>query len=488
RGAGGGEDGQAAAASNGEGGRRGGFSFGFGSEPDPTLVRVGAAETGDLVRVVSAPGSIEPKTLIQISSEVSARIIALPFREGESVNQGDVVVRLEPENLVAALASAEARLLQAEAGLDGAKAELISRRLEYERLIQLLETGDAPESEFEVAESSYLRATSDVKSAEANVAIAEAGIQQAREDLANTTIESPINGVITALNTEVGETAIVGTTNTPGSVIMEIADLSTMLLTAQVDEPNIAPVREGQRATVYINAFPDAEYRGTVERIGLKRQVSTSGTGYFEVEVLLDVTEGTEILRSGLTASTDIQVEPFYDIVRVESQAIVDQRVDELPIALRDNEHVQNDKTFTPVIYRIEDGKAVATPVSIGPSDVTHTVVEGGIESETPYISGPFRVLKQFADGVLKTNAVVKDELEAAREEEARQRGAAGGDDETTEEETTEDGAEDGQAPDEAGGSDDAAGGAEGEERTEEPVESGAGSGGSETGSGSSDG
>ena len=142
-------------------------------------------------------------------------------------------------------------------------------------------------------------------------------------------------GVVTALNTEVGETVIVGTTNNPGSIIMEIADLSEMLLKASVDETNIAPIEIGQPATVYINAYPDREYSGTVKNIGLKRQVASDGTGTFEVTIPIVLEEG-ETLYTGLTASTDIAVEHFYDMVKVPSQAVLDRRVEELPREIRD--------------------------------------------------------------------------------------------------------------------------------------------------------
>ena len=104
---------------------------------------------GDLERTVSAPGSIEPKRLINISSQVSAKVLALPFEEGDQVKEGDVVIRLDPQDLVAALDSAKAGLAGQEASLGGAEAALINARLSYERLQQLNETGDATKAELE---------------------------------------------------------------------------------------------------------------------------------------------------------------------------------------------------------------------------------------------------------------------------------------------------------------------------------------------------
>lgn len=393
-GAGPGGDAGVAAGDKGGGAASGGFGFaglfGGGAKDQSTPVQLTAATRGDLVRTVSAPGSIEPRTLVKISSQVSAKIVALPFREGDVVKAGDVVVRLDPQDLLAQLASAQASLTIEEARLDGSKADLINARLDFERVSQLHETGDAPKSELDTAEARYLQAQSQLKALEGSILVAKANIERVQKDIENTTITSPIDGTVTALNTEVGETAIVGTTNTPGSVIMEVADRSRMLLKAQVDETNIAPVKIGQTAKVFINAYDDRDYTGTVERIGLKRQVSTQGTGYFIIEIAMDLKEG-ETLLSGLSASTDIAVETLFDVIRVPSQAVLEARVDTLDDAIKDLPLVERDKTFTDIVYRFVEGEAVATPVKKGPSDLTHTAILEGVAPDERVVSGPFR-------------------------------------------------------------------------------------------------
>jgi HlyD family secretion protein len=370
-----------------------------------TPVLMESVSFGDLERTVSAPGSIEPKRLIKISSQVSAKILALPFEEGQLVKEGDVVIRLDPQDLVAALDSAKAGLRGQEASLGGADAALINARLSYERIQQLDETGDATKSELDAAQASYLQAQSNREVLVHQIEQARAQIVRAQKDLDNTTISSPINGIITSLNAEVGETVIVGTTNNPGSVVMEIADLSEMLLKAAVDEANIAPVEIGQNAKIFINAYTDREYKGIVQRIGLKRQVAGDGTGTFEVEILMDLSDG-ETLYSGLSASTDIVVEHFYDAMIVPSQAVVDRRIEDLPKEVTENnELVDLNKTFTRVVYRVIDGKTVATPVMVGPSDLTQTVITEGIRSDDILVTGPFRMLVD-----LKHDRAVKDQ------------------------------------------------------------------------------
>ena len=374
---------------------------------------------GDLERTVSAPGSIEPKRLIKISSQVSAKVLALPFEEGQQVKEGDVVIRLDPQALVAILDSSKAGLKQQEASLLGSEASLINARLQYERLQSLQETGDATQAELDSAQAAYLNAQSSKAFIEASIEQAQARIEQAEKDLENTIISSPINGVITSLNTEVGETVIVGTTNNPGSIIMEIADLSEMLLKAAVDEANIAPVKIGQEAKIFVNAYTDRKYQGTIQRIGLKRQVAGDGTGTFEVEILMDLSEG-ETLYSGLSASTDIIVEHFYDAMIVPSQAVVDRRIEDLPKEIREGSDIIDlNKTFTRIVYIVVDGKTVATPVKVGPSDLTQTVITEGLTKDDILVTGPFRLLVD-----LKHDKAVKDQNAVDEESEEDEEGS----------------------------------------------------------------
>lgn len=358
-----------------------------------TEVRVETVSRGDLVRVVSAPGAVEPQTNVEISAQVSARIVALPFREGDQVKRGDVIVRLDSDDLVAALESSKAALRGEEARLEGSRAALAEAEAELGRVRELFDTKDVSKADLDAAEAAYLRALANVKAGEHAVEIAKAEIVRAEKNLEHAVITSPIDGVITRLDAEVGELVVIGTLNNPGSVIMEIADLSTMLVNARVDEANIAPVRAGQSAKVYINAYPDRVFTGRVQRLGLKQQVDTDGTGYFEAEILLDLEDG-ERLPAGLTANAEIEVQTLTDVVKVPSQAVLDRRIEDLPAPLIDAARaVAGSKAFARVVYVFADGKAQARPVEIGSSDLTHTVVLAGLQPGDRIITGPYRIL-----------------------------------------------------------------------------------------------
>src|SRR5262249_44904107 len=159
-----------------------------------------------------------------------------------------------------------------------------------------------------------LRAKSAVDASIHAVEMARANIIRARKDLEYCEIRAPFDGYVTKLNVEEGELVLVGTMNNAASVIMEIADLNTMLMKARVDEANIEPIKVNQAAKVYINAHRGRTFEGTVTRVALKKDLDQDRTGFYEVEILLKKPEG-ELLFSGLTANTDIEVETFYDVM-----------------------------------------------------------------------------------------------------------------------------------------------------------------------------
>ncbi len=372
----------------------------YSGQGKTTQVRLEPVSKGNLIRTVSAPGSVEAKTGVEISAQVSAKIVALPFTVGKEVKKDEVVVRLDSRDLQASLESAQAAKLSEEARLAGAEAARDRSKLDLERQRQLAASKDIAPSVLESAEAAFRQAESSYNSVKHSIEISEANIRRAVRDLENTVIKSPIDGTVTALNMEVGE-QVLGTFSNAGTVIMEIANLNTMIVKARVDESTVSPVKEGQHAKVFINMYQDRTFEGTVTLVGLKNLSDNDGTRFVEVEILLDAT-GDLRLRTGLTANADIEVETMYDVLKVPSQAVVDRRVDELPKSVLEGPGaalIDRTRPFTRVLYTVVDGKALAVPVKVGSSDLTHTIIAAGIDEGTRVVAGPFKVLVDVKDG-----------------------------------------------------------------------------------------
>jgi len=414
-----------------------------------TTVRVEKPQLGELVEIVSAPGEVEPKTKVEISAKVSARVVELPFEEGDTVSGGDpdadppipasVLIRLDSKDLESRLRSAQAnykaqqaqieveksRIAGQRATLHGSAAMLKQAERNFERQKKLLESQDISQSTFDQTESQleelrsqYQMAEHSLKASQLNLTVLEhhlessmAQIEQAKEALSYTTITSPIDGVITRINAEVGEVVMTGTMNNPGTVIMEVADLSQMILVAQVDEADVGKLKVGQHAVVHVQAYLDKEFKGVVDTIALAHNFSNSGAKYFKTEILLNVT-GDELF-SGLTADVDIETHKHTDVLKIPSQAVLGRQLDTLPLDIRENNpNVDKEKTYATVVYKYVDGKAVVTPVKIGRCDLTHTIILAGITEQDKVVVGPYKVLESISH-----DQKIIDEKEQAAEE-----------------------------------------------------------------------
>jgi len=430
-----------------------GMARGKRAAAKPTVVRIEQAQRGELIEFVSAPGQIDPKTNVQISAKVSARVTEIPFKEGDRVTKGDpcavppipasLLVRLDSKDLESRLRASkarrsaqasqteveEARLASQREGLKGRSATLEQARRDLKRQEELLQSKDISQSTYDQAklkydeivsqyESEQLSLTASQRNLEVmqhNLEGADADIAQAEEALSYTTIVSPIDGVVTRVNAAVGEMVMTGTMNNPGTVVLEVADLSQMLVLAQVAEADVGKLQVGQKAKVKIQAYADKEWTGRVVEIALtkndlpRRVTSLTGTDYFRTEILLDYDPNGPKLYGGLRAQVEIETIKHKDVLTLPSQAVLGRPVDDLPPKIRDAaKEVEKDKTFTPVVYRVVDGKSVATPVKIGASNLTHTIIESGLTDQDKVIVGPYRALDS-----LKHDQTVQDEREA---------------------------------------------------------------------------
>ncbi len=380
--------------------------------------RTTAVREGSLSESVSAPGFVEPVSKVDISAQISARVMALPLREGDAVKKGELVVQLDDRNLKAVLASTTARRdgeqarLQAErARIEGPKQSLENAKRNLERQRKLFETGDVSRQALEDAmvrvqeiEAAVLGSQKNIGALESSLAASEAEIERVREEVSYATIRAPIDGTITRLNAEVGELVVVGTMNNAGTVIMTIADLGRMRVRAQVAEADIAKVLEGQPAEIFINAFSGRTFRGVVEEVALQRTSlgqgsagsATQGSGTFKVDVSLDA-EGTRIF-SGLAANVDIAIKEHRGML-VPTQAIVERKRDDLPTALAESPIFEGSQRVVAIVFREEDGVAVATPVRLGSSSLTETIVEMGLSAGQSVVVGPYKTLEQLKGG-----------------------------------------------------------------------------------------
>jgi HlyD family secretion protein len=245
----------------------------FGSG-DAQVVTIGKAEYRNLSEVVAASGKVQPSVEVKIQSEVSGQIVELPVKEGDYVQKGQLLVRINPDLYVSALSRAEAALNTAKSNLSSAKARLTQAKAQKRlqettlaRLSKLIDQKAISQAEFDNASSALESSVAEVEAAEesvhsANFAIAsaDAGKSEAQENLRRTTIVAPISGTVTALAKELGET-VLGNNMMSGDVIMKVSVLNEMEIDLEVNETDIVHVQVGDTADVEIDAFSDQTFK-----------------------------------------------------------------------------------------------------------------------------------------------------------------------------------------------------------------------------------
>ena len=376
-----------------------------GNAPKGEKVYTEPAATRTIEAVVTAPGQIDPKVKVNISAHIVGKIERLYFKEGDSVKRGQRLVDLEKFIYVGQRDRLQAELASRRVEVQRARAALATAQSSYQRAQALSKQGIQAQELFDQSRLAYDNARAGVAAAEQGVLQAQAALHQASEDLTRTTIHSPIDGKVVQLNAHEGEVVVTGTMNNPGSVIAVIADLSQILVEAEVGETEVVGVRVGQGAKIKVDAIPDKEYHGRVVEIGSSaavRQGAGAGIRYFKVKVGID--DADDRLRPGMTSQVSIVTSSAANSVAVPIQSIVERATGG---ASDDDEDAPKKK----YVFLVASGKAKQVEVTTGISDATHVAVLSGIKAGDAVISGPFRILKKLKNG---------DAVEVTKEEKSK--------------------------------------------------------------------
>jgi len=398
-------------------------------------VQVEAIEHRSLTAVVSASGKIQPKRLVNISADTMGRVTELAVDEGEHVERGQFLMLIDPEAAESAVQMGEAGIRAGREALNASRVAVETARANLElslrneiRLRQLhkdelvsRETLDRTESEVKVRRSELKARKTEVRAQEERVSQEIANLRSARHILSKVTIDAPMEGVITRLNIEEGETVVVGTMNNAGTVLMTIADLSVIEAELEVDETDIVDVRLGQSANITIDAIPDREFTGQVTKIGssakqgqnaMSAASAQSGTN-FEVEVTL--TDEVPGVRPDFSCTADITTAVREHAIAVPIQALTVREIDydtdgkrvrpEKKSANKDKSKrreavppgQRREEVEGVFVYR--DGEVVFTPVTIGIAGERHFEVLAGLDAGDEVVTGPYSAVREIADG-----------------------------------------------------------------------------------------
>jgi HlyD family secretion protein len=270
------------------------------SEPKFTTAEV---QKGSISIMVTATGTLEAVTTVQVGSQVSGTIAALYVDFNGIVKKGQVVAQLDPTFL-------DAQVAQAQADLDREKASTELSRREYERSLKLFEEQMISESERDITLTNYELAKTREQSA-------EAALDRVKTNLEYATIVSPIDGVVISRNVDVGQT-VAASLQAP--TLFTIAqDLTQMQVKASIDEADIGRIKEGQDALFTVDAYPERSFKGSVRQIRLSPQVVQNVVSY---DVIITVSNPDMVLKPGMTANVTVLIDQRQDVLKVPSAAL----------------------------------------------------------------------------------------------------------------------------------------------------------------------
>ena len=375
----------------------------FTGGTDAKQVEVQKVELKPIKSSILASGTLAFREQVQLRSEVIGQVTELHVEEADRVKKDDLLITLDPKNYQAQVEQAEARVRIQRIAIERQRLLIKTLTDRFARQQAMFAKNLVDEDSYEAVESELALAKVDLRSLQESLAQASAALDQSEDLLSKTRIRSPIDGVAIQVDIKVGETVIAGTTNIPGSTMMVIADPSETLTEVQVDEADIAQVREGQNADIFTAAFPDTPLSGTIQSIAtVARQSPGQASLSFLVKILLDE-QDTMIIRPGMSVRADIYTQSSEATLAVPVQAVLyDEDTGE-------EDEGKKEQTY---VFVMIDGKAVRKDVEVGISSDSDQEIKSGLEEDEIVISGPFRVLRHLNDGEEVEEAEQSDEDE----------------------------------------------------------------------------
>ena len=403
-------------------------------------VNAEAIRARDLEALVSASGKIQPKRQVNVSANTTGRVTRVAVEEGQRVKSGQFLLEIDPRSLDAQLQRGEASVAAAQSSLQQSRASVQQTRALLELARQNLkrtqelwkeqlttrEALERAENDVEVREAELKTREQEIRTNEQRIKVEEAGLATTKYNLNQVIITAPMDGLVTRRSIEEGETAVLGTMNNAGSVLLTIADMSILEAEVEVDETEIPSVSLGQEAKVTIDAVPDRTFKGRVTEVGNSPiQATSQNTGgqrqATTFKVVITLAEEVPDVRPGFTCTAEITTATRKSVVAVPIQALTVREmlydpsgtlVREAPQRRRRGSDVVSQtvsasnepppghtRKETEGVFVLSAGKGVFTPVKVGIAGEQYFEVLTGLKAGDQVITGPFASVRELSDG-----------------------------------------------------------------------------------------
>lgn len=395
-------------------------------EEKPIQVTTEKAFIKTITHLVTATGKIQPETEVKISPEVAGELIEIPVVEGQTVKRGDLLVRIKPDFYRAQLEQQEAALASSRAASVLSQARLTKAEQDFKQSNDLYQKQLISDAEFTAAQTNLNVARADFDSSLAQIRRTEGSLDQARDQLAKTTIYAPMEGTISSLTSEVGE-RVVGTNQFAGTEIMRLANLDAMEVRVRVNENDIVNVKVGDRTLVSVDAFPGRGFEGVVAEIsssaltagGQNQAAQIIASASDEVTnflVKVRIKDTDTRLRPGMSATVDIETQTVENVVAVPIQSVTvraeggktaeqlqqerakeakERSGNELEVASERDEARRGREKLQRVVFVKSGDKVAQRPVETGIADNTHIEIKSGLQAGEEIVSGSYAAISR---------------------------------------------------------------------------------------------
>lgn len=379
------------------------------------VIRVQPAAIRDITQTVSATGKVRPEIEVKISPEVAGEIIELPVIDGQHVKKGDLLVTIRPDNYIASVRQAEAGLSSAQADSLERKSQMLNDQLDYHRSEDLYQKRLVSEADHKAAQTKSQMSDAAYESSLHRIVAQQSALEQAKVLLAKTVIYSPIDGNISALNSELGE-RVVATNDFAGTEVMRVANLDSLEARVDVNENDVVNVKLGDPVRVHVDAYPGHVFQGTVKRIASTATIQNQGTQQevTNFEVRIEILHPDLPIRPGMSSTVEIETQTVQQVVSVPIQSVTvrDRDTGKTPEQMKDAQIADQGGVATTDLQRKErkhlervvfvkvGGIVKRVPVETGIADDNYLQTLSGLKAGDVVVSGPYTAIsKDLKDG-----------------------------------------------------------------------------------------
>lgn len=364
----------------------------------------------NITQVVTATGKIQSETKVNISAEVSGELVELPFKEGDEVKKGDLLVKIRPDAYYPQLKQQNAGVKVQESNLKAQEVNLKKLQLDLARIKELFNKGLASSSDLETAQANVDGTLAQMNTVRAQINQQKASLSSVEYDLSKTTIYSPMSGTVTQLNNEQGE-KVLGTSFNLGSQIMTVSDLSKMEAQVEVSETDVTLINIGDTARIQVDAFPNRIFNGYVYEIANTATAKGTGTQEEVVNFIVKIrilNEGFD-LRPGMSCSVDVEVEKKENVLAVPIQSITTRDDDSSGMMKMNEDKKDQPENLTTktenkslkknkpkeVVFLVENGVSKKKEVKSGISNDTYIEIADGLKEGDEVVKGSFKAINK---------------------------------------------------------------------------------------------